>query len=53
MDEGDEDRQAGIDEDDNEGSDLELELGVHPDADHGERLLDIQVCFICAWLDVC
>lgn len=37
-DEGDEDRQAGIDDDYNEGSDLELELGDHPDSDHGERL---------------
>lgn len=38
VDEGDEDRQAGIDEDDGEGSDLELELelGDHPDVDHGE-----------------
>ncbi|TRY60549.1 hypothetical protein DNTS_026966 [Danionella cerebrum] len=32
VDEGDEDRQAGIDEEDDEGSDLELELGDHPDA---------------------
>ncbi|KAF4110339.1 probable ATP-dependent RNA helicase DHX37 [Onychostoma macrolepis] len=37
VDEGDEDRQAGIDEDDNEGSDLELELGDHPGADHEEK----------------
>lgn len=36
VDEGDEDRQAGIDEDDGEGSDLELELGDHPDNDPGE-----------------
>lgn len=48
MDEGDEDRQAGIDgDDDDEGSDLELELGDHPDSDHGERLLHMQVCLIC------
>ncbi|XP_059379339.1 probable ATP-dependent RNA helicase DHX37 [Carassius carassius] len=37
VDEGDEDRQAGIDDDDNEGSDLELELGDHPDSDHEEK----------------
>ncbi|XP_073675155.1 probable ATP-dependent RNA helicase DHX37 [Garra rufa] len=37
VDEGDEDRQAGIDEDDFEGSDLELELGDHPDTDHEEK----------------
>ncbi|XP_073765102.1 probable ATP-dependent RNA helicase DHX37 isoform X3 [Danio rerio] len=37
VDEGDEDRQAGIDEDDGEGSDLELELGDHPDTDHEEK----------------
>uniref|UniRef100_A0A8C1Y7H2 Activating signal cointegrator 1 complex subunit 3 n=1 Tax=Cyprinus carpio TaxID=7962 RepID=A0A8C1Y7H2_CYPCA len=36
-DEGDEDRQAGIDDDYNEGSDLELELGDHPDSDHEEK----------------
>lgn len=40
VDEGDEDRQAGIDEDVNECSDLDLELGDHPDANRGERLLD-------------
>ncbi|XP_043103602.1 probable ATP-dependent RNA helicase DHX37 [Puntigrus tetrazona] len=37
VDEDDEDRQAGADEDDIEGSDLELELGDHPDADHEEK----------------
>ncbi|XP_016375950.1 putative ATP-dependent RNA helicase DHX37 isoform X1 [Sinocyclocheilus rhinocerous] len=35
VDEGDEDRQAGIDDNDNEGSDLEL--GDHPDSDHEEK----------------
>ncbi len=48
VDEGDEDRQAGIDEDDDdEGSDLELELGDHPDADGGERLRDAGVFHLC------
>ncbi|KAA0714412.1 putative ATP-dependent RNA helicase DHX37 [Triplophysa tibetana] len=37
VDEGDEDCQAGIDEDDGEGSDLELELGDHPDNDAEEK----------------
>ncbi|KAK2899142.1 hypothetical protein Q8A67_010560 [Cirrhinus molitorella] len=37
VDEGDEDRQAGIDEEYNEGSDLELDLGDHPDTDHEEK----------------
>uniref|UniRef100_A0A672P3L7 RNA helicase n=1 Tax=Sinocyclocheilus grahami TaxID=75366 RepID=A0A672P3L7_SINGR len=35
VDEGDEDRQAGIDDNDDEGSDLEL--GDHPDSDHEEK----------------
>ncbi|XP_073724216.1 probable ATP-dependent RNA helicase DHX37 [Misgurnus anguillicaudatus] len=36
VDEGDEDRQAGIDDDD-EGSDLDLDLGDHPDSDNEEK----------------
>ncbi|XP_072538060.1 probable ATP-dependent RNA helicase DHX37 [Salminus brasiliensis] len=31
VDEGDEDRQAGIDDDSDEGSDLDMDLGDHPD----------------------
>ncbi len=56
VDEGDEDRQAGIDEDDDEGSDLELELGDHPDADGGERRRDAGVFHLCLTgcvFDVC
>ncbi|KAK7145529.1 hypothetical protein R3I93_013304 [Phoxinus phoxinus] len=40
VDEGDEDRQAGVDEDDDDdddGSDLELELGDHPESDQEEK----------------
>uniref|UniRef100_A0A8C1DAV8 Activating signal cointegrator 1 complex subunit 3 n=1 Tax=Cyprinus carpio carpio TaxID=630221 RepID=A0A8C1DAV8_CYPCA len=42
-DEGDEDRQAGIDDDYNEGSDLELELGDHPDKEKADPSIPLYV----------
>uniref|UniRef100_W5KFF5 Activating signal cointegrator 1 complex subunit 3 n=1 Tax=Astyanax mexicanus TaxID=7994 RepID=W5KFF5_ASTMX len=40
VDEGDEDRQAGIDDDSDEGSDLDLDLGDNPDDTGQKRVFD-------------